>query len=83
VPSGGVARRVRAEDAVLLRSGDTEPKPVDAAELKTKLEAAGVWARAALPTSPQRVAIAALPLLLVLLGAGLAMHWWPSLSWSE
>jgi hypothetical protein len=71
VPSGGVARRVRAEDAVLLRSGDTEPKPVDAAELKTKLEAAGVWARAALPTSPQRVAIAALPLLLVLLGAAL------------
>jgi hypothetical protein len=64
-------RRVLPGDAVLLRSGEREPKLVDASEFQSRLETAGVWARASLPTSPQQVAAALLPLLLVLLAGGL------------
>jgi serine/threonine protein kinase len=70
-PAGMQVRRVLPGDAVLLRSGEREPKLVDASEFQSRLETAGVWARASLPTSPQQVAAALLPLLLVLLAGGL------------
>lgn len=66
-PAGVQVRRVLPGEAVLLRAGEREPQLVDAAELRRKLEAAGVWARAALPSSPQRVALALLPALFVVL----------------
>ena len=68
IPPGAQARVIDTQAPVLLKEGDPQQRPVDPDKLRARLQEAGLWARAALPSDPRGTLAALLPLLMACVG---------------